>query len=155
MELGVPKGKIEFWHHDIDGGHSTRRMDWRCTSNYIHAFAKAEQIPLRVSWRKNGFFGELYRIGASEPIEWQEPDTQEVMQCPLSKKYMECLELKKRSAADMEEQLEKRGYRMKFPMKSGDLSKRWCSAYLKIMVADTVLRNLSSLEELEGLGGDG
>lgn len=153
LELGVPKHKIEFWHHDIDGGHPVRRMDWRCTSNYIHAFSKAEQVPLRVSWRKNGFFGELYRIGASEPIEWQEPDTMEIMQCPLSKKYKDCLELKKKSAEDMEQQLEKLGYRMKFPMKSGDLSKRWCSAYLKIMVADTVLRNLCSLDSLEKLGG--
>ena len=42
---------------------------------------------------------------------------------------------------------------MKFPMKTGDLSKRWCSAYLKIMVADTVLRNLDSLNHLEKLGG--
>ena len=24
IELGVPKEKIEFWHHDIDGGHPTR-----------------------------------------------------------------------------------------------------------------------------------
>ena len=46
----------------------------------------------------------------------------------------------------MEKQLEQFGYRMKFPMKTGDLSRRWCSAYLKIMVADTVLRNLHSLE---------
>jgi hypothetical protein len=69
----------------LDGGHPARRMDWRCTSSYIHAFSEAEQVPLRVSWRKNGFFGELYRIGESEPIEWQEPDTQEIWQCPLSK----------------------------------------------------------------------
>ena len=38
-------------------------------------------------------------------------------------------------------------------MKGADLSKRWCSAYLKIMVADTVMTNLSRLEELEELGG--
>ena len=42
---------------------------------------------------------------------------------------------------------------MKFPMKTGDLSRRWCSAYLKIMVADTVMINLSRLGELEELGG--
>lgn len=36
----------------------------------------------------------------------------------------------------MENKLAEFGYRMKFPMKSGDLSRRWCSAYLKIMVAD-------------------
>lgn len=29
LELGVPKSKIEFWHHDIDGGHPSRTMDWR------------------------------------------------------------------------------------------------------------------------------
>ena len=33
MELGVPKAKIEFWHHDIDGGHPSRTMDWRCTAD--------------------------------------------------------------------------------------------------------------------------
>ncbi len=148
LELGVPKQKIEFWHHDIDGGNPTRRMDWRCTSHYIHAFSEAEHIPLRVSWRKNGFFGELYRIGASEPIEWQEPETCEIIQCALSKKYIECQKLKEKSPADIEKQLEQFGYRMKFPMKTGDLSRRWCSAYLKIMVADTVLRNLHNLEQL-------
>lgn len=78
-ELGVPKSKIELWHHDIDGGHPSRRMDWRCTHNYVKAFAEAEGVPLRASWRKDGFFGELYRIGASEPIEWMEPDTGEIV----------------------------------------------------------------------------
>lgn len=53
----------------------------------------------------------------------------------------------------MEEQLKQHGCRLKFPMKSGDLSRRWCSAYLKIMVADTVMSNLSRLGELEQLGG--
>lgn len=80
LELGVPKEKIEFWHHDIDGGHPSRRMDWRCTQNYVKALADAEGIKLRVSYRVNGFFGELYRIGASEPIEWIDPDTGEHLQ---------------------------------------------------------------------------
>lgn len=48
-------------------------MDWRCTRNYVRALAEAEGVSLRVSWRKNGFFGELYRLGASEPVEWEEP----------------------------------------------------------------------------------
>lgn len=74
LELGVPKERIEFWHHDIDGGHPSRRMDWKCTQNYVKALADAEGIKLRVSYRVNGFFGELYRIGASEPIEWIDPD---------------------------------------------------------------------------------
>ena len=153
LELGVPKDKIEFWHHDIDGGHPCRRMDWRCTHNYVKSFAAVENVPLRLSWRVNGFFGELYRVGASEPVEWMEPDTGEVMQCKLSANYLKCKKLKEQSADEMEELLKQYGYRMKFPAKTGDLSRRWCSAYLKIMVADTVMSNLSSLGKLEEIGG--
>ncbi len=152
-ELGVPKEKMEFWHHDIDGGHPSRRMDWRCTQDYVKAFAQAEGVPLRTSWRINGFFGELYRIGASEPVEWMEPETGEVRQCRLSPSYLKCQEIKEKAMEDMEEQLKQHGCRMKFPAKTGDLSRRWCSAYLKIMVADTVMSNLSRLDELEQLGG--
>lgn len=153
LELGVPKSKIELWHHDIDGGHPTRNMDWRCTQNYVRSFAEAEGVPLRVSYRINGFFGELYRIGASEPVEWVEPDTGEIMRCKLSSNYLKCLELKEKCTEDMEEKLKEYGCRMKFPAKSGDLSRRWCSAYLKIMVADSVISNLDRLEELAKLGG--
>ena len=115
LELGVPKGKMEFWHHDIDGGHPLRRMDWKCTQNYVRAFSEAEDIPLRLSWRVNGFFGELYRIGASEPVEWMEPETGEIVQCRLSPNYLKCRELKEQSADEMEELLRQYGYRMKFP----------------------------------------
>lgn len=142
LELGVPRGKIEFWHHDIDGGNPCRRMDWRCTHNYVRSFADAEGVPLRLSWRVNGFFGELYRVGASEPVEWMEPETGEVIRCKLSQNYIKCQEIKEKAADDMENELKKLGYRMKFPAKTGDLSRRWCSAYLKIMVADTVMSNL-------------
>lgn len=153
LELGVPKEKMEFWHHDIDGGHPIRRMDWRCTQNYVKAFSEAEGVPLRLSWRVNGFFGELYRIGASEPIEWLEPETGEIKQCKLSRNYIKCQELKEKATKQLEEELKKYGYRMKFPAKSGDLSRRWCSAYLKIAVADSVISNLDRLEELEKIGG--
>jgi len=156
-ELGVPKEKFEFWHHDIDGGHPTRRMDWKCTQNYMKAFAEAEGIPLRISYRIGGFFGELYRCGASEPVEWIEPDTGEVKRCKPSKKYLECEELKKQATEEAEELLKEHGHRMKFPAKSPDLSRRWCSAYLKIMVADSVIANLDSLsgsiKKLKEIGG--
>ncbi|MCR5837176.1 MAG: phosphoadenosine phosphosulfate reductase family protein [Lachnospiraceae bacterium] len=153
IELGVPKEKIELWHHDIDGGHPLRRMDWKCTSNYVKSFATAEGVPLRISYRVNGFFGELYRVGASEPIRWVDPDTEEIKECKLSYKQKECQELKKTCTEDLEDKLKDYGYRMKFPAKSGDLSTRWCSAYLKIAVADSVVSNLDSLGELESLGG--
>ena len=149
LELGVPKEKIELWHHDIDGGHPVRHMDWRCTQNYVKAFAEAEGVPLRVSYRINGFFGELYRLGASEPVEWIEPDSGKIRQCKRSNNYMKCQEIKENATEGMKEELKKFGYRMKFPAKTGDLSRRWCSAYLKIMVADSVISNLSRLGELE------
>ena len=57
LELGVPVEKIECWHHDIDGGHPTRRMDWRCTASYVRAFCDAFGVKLRVSYREDGFFG--------------------------------------------------------------------------------------------------
>jgi len=153
LELGVPKEKMEFWHHDIDGGHPERRMDWRCTQNYVKALADAEGVYLRPSWRVNGFFGELYRCGASEPIEWMEPDTGEIKQCRTSRKYRECQKIKDAATEEMEERLKEHGYRMKFPMKTGDLARRWCSAYLKIAVADSVISNLDKLGELKKLGG--
>lgn len=153
LEMGVPKEKIELWHHDIDGGHPSRRMDWRCTQNYVKSFADVEEVPLRVSYRVNGFFGELYRIGASEPVEWIDPETGEIMRCKLSPNYIKCQKLKEQATEDMEETLKKYGFRMKFPAKSGDLSRRWCSAYLKIAVADSVISNLDRLEQLGKLGG--
>lgn len=147
LELGVPKSKIELWHHDIDGGHPTRNMDWRCTQNYVRSFAEAEGVPLRVSYRINGFFGELYRIGASEPVEWVEPDTGEIMRCKLSSNYLKCLELKEKCTEDMEEKLKEYGCRMKFPAKSGDLSRRWCSGSLKASVQDSVTSCLERTKE--------
>lgn len=152
LEMGVPKERIELWHHDIDGGHPSRRMDWRCTQNYVRALADAEGIRLRVSYRVNGFFGELYRIGASEPVEWVEP-TGEIKQCRLSQNYLKCKALKEQATEKLEELLREYGYRMKFPAKSPDLSRRWCSAYLKVMVAGAVISNLDQLGELEKLGG--
>lgn len=49
LEWGVPKEKIELWHHDIDGGHPDRKMDWPVTQSYVEAFAKAENVKLRKS----------------------------------------------------------------------------------------------------------
>lgn len=146
-ELGVPKEKIEFWHHDIDGGNPKRRMDWRCTQNYMKALAAAEGIPLRLSWRVDGFFGELYRVGASKPIEWIEPDTGEILQCKPTKNQIECETIIESDIPDKEERLKQYGYRMKFPAKSGNLVSRWCSGYLKIDVAAAVTSNMEKTRE--------
>ncbi|XCH78293.1 MAG: phosphoadenosine phosphosulfate reductase family protein [Candidatus Dehalobacter alkaniphilus] len=149
LELGVPKEKIELWHHDIDGGNPDRRMDWPVTQAYNKAFAAAEDVKLRTSWRVNGFFGELYRIGASYPIEYEADGI--VKTCRLSKNQIRSEELREQILGGIAEddELKEYGYRMKFPAKSGDLARRWCSAYLKIDVADTVIRNLKELGTVE------
>lgn len=85
LERGVPGEKIELWHHDVDGGHPDRKMDWPVTQAYVRAVAEYLGLPLRTSWRVNGFWGEVYRIGASWPIRYMEPDTGAVRECRLSK----------------------------------------------------------------------
>ncbi len=148
LRFGVPKEKIELWHHDIDGHHPTRRMDWPVTQNYIRSFAEAEGVRLRVSWRRNGFWGEVYRLGASWQIEYE--DGSEIKSCRLSDRQIRSMELREKVLNEIERQeLVAMGSRMKFPAKTGDLARRWCSAYLKIDVVDTVIRDL---EELKNIG---
>ena len=152
LERGVPKGKMELWHHDIDGGHPTRKMDWPVTQNYVRAVAEYLGITLRVSWRVNGFWGEVYRIGASWPIRYIDPATGEVLECRQSEKQVRSAQLREKILDDLErEELEGMGHRMKFPAKSGDLATRWCSSILKITVADSVIRNMA-LEDLKAMG---
>lgn len=147
LELGVPKEKIQLWHHDVDGKNPLRQMDWPVTQPYVRAFAKINEVELRPSWRVGGFFGELYRVGASYPIEYE--DNGQIITCPLSPKQIESERLREEILAGLQvddEALKQYGYRMKFPAKSADLARRWCSAYLKIGVSDTVIRNLDELK---------
>lgn len=152
LELGVPKEKIQLWHHDIDGGNPTRKMDWPVTQAYVRAVAEYLGITLLPSWRVNGFWGEVYRIGASWPIQYTDPETGEMLECRLSDKQVRSAELREKILTDLEQnELETMGFRLKFPAKSGNLAVRWCSSILKITVADMVIRNLD-LDELRGIG---
>ena len=158
LELGVPKERLELWHHNIDGGHPSRRMDWPVTANYVRSFAQAEGVRLRVSSRVNGYWGEVYRLGASYPIEYED-DSGQVSTCPLSEKQKKSARLREQILTEFEpdiaEQLKEFGCRMKFPAKAGDLSRRWCSANLKIDVAAAVLRNLESLGRVHKFSAKG
>ncbi len=65
-EAGIPKEKIEFWHHDIDGElreGENNFMDWPITKGYVLALGKALGIPVFFSWRDGGFKGEMLRNG--------------------------------------------------------------------------------------------
>ena len=142
LELGVPKDKIELWHHNVDGGHPTRRMDWPVTQAYICAFADAEGVKLKTSWRENGFFGELYRVGHSNPVRFD--DECEIKSGPMTQPCFDSVQVQALLPKE-KEALNAFNTRLKFPAKCGDLNRRWCSAYLKISVADTVIRNMESV----------
>jgi 3'-phosphoadenosine 5'-phosphosulfate sulfotransferase (PAPS reductase)/FAD synthetase len=94
-----------------------------------------------------GFFGELYRLGASLPIEYE--DGSGIKTCRLSPAQIKSEELRVQfqRGLDVDGELAKLGHRMKFPAKSGDLARRWCSAYLKIIVADTVIRDMFPMQD--------
>lgn len=159
LELGVPKNKLELWHHNIDGG-SDRRMDWPVTQNYCQAIADYLGIKLRVSYREGGFWREVYRKGASGGVFFE--DNGEIKHTPMSEKQLQSEALRLLLADpdlsdDERERYEKQlvsiGYRYKFPAKGAATSGRWCSAYLKIMVAESILRNLELLSDYQIFGG--
>ncbi len=118
FELGVPKEKIEIWHHIIDGREGSTLMDWPCTSDYCRAVAEAFDIPVYFSWKIGGFESELLRENSlTAPTTFETPDglvTSGGIRGSLST-------------------------RRKFPQVSADLSVRWCSAYLKIDVCSKAI----------------
>lgn len=169
LELGVPKSKIELWHHDIDGGNPDYEMDWKVTKQYCLAISERFEIPIRFSWRQNGFFGELFREGASQPIAYENitprkqntlfetENNTETIKIISSDSYSHTLVLKKElelaektndmhKLMKLKNELHLLGKRLKFPAKTGSLQTRWCSSYLKICVADSII---SDIEEIK------
>lgn len=149
LDLGVPKEKIILVHHCIDGkGHNNiLNMDWSCTKNYCDKFAKHFGVDIKYSWREEGFAGEIFRIGASHPVTFEELDNDNITTrtTPYWDKCEALRKLKDGDITDIEKeevdiQLKKYGYKMKFPAKSPDLRIRWCSAILKIEVCERLLR---------------
>lgn len=119
LEQGVPVSKIELHHHLVDGRESSL-MDWPVTESYCKAFAAAFGVKLTFSWKEGGFEREMLRDNApTAPIRFFAQDgTEKVIGGvgPL-------------------------GTRRRYPQVSADLSVRWCSAYLKIDVGASYLRN--------------
>lgn len=117
--LGVPREKIELWHHDIDGREGSSLMDWPCTRDYCRAIAEAFGVKLYYSWKMGGFEGEMDRLErATAPIAFE---TDQGVRYTGGKGPL--------------------GTRGVFPQVSPDLSVRWCSAYLKIDVGAAAIRN--------------
>ena len=120
LEMGVPKERIELWHHEIDGREGSRLMDWPSTPSYCRAVGKALGIPVYFSWKVGGFEREMLRLNsATAPTRYETPDGI-------------------REAGGKSGKL---GTRRQFPQTSADLSVRWCSAYLKVDVGALAVRN--------------
>jgi 3'-phosphoadenosine 5'-phosphosulfate sulfotransferase (PAPS reductase)/FAD synthetase len=120
LDSGVDPSRIELWHHEVDGREGSRMMDWPVTPAYCRAVAAAFGLKLRFSWKVGGFEREMLRDGVpTGPSKFEMPDGT-VMEVG--------------GKGDP-------GTRLKFPQVSADLTVRWCSAYLKIDVADKILTN--------------
>lgn len=119
LEQGIPASKIELHHHLVDGRESSL-MDWPVTEDYCQKFADAFGVRLSFSWKEGGFEREMLRNNsATAPIRFFTQDGEE------------------RSIGGAGPL----GTRRRYPQVSADLSVRWCSAYLKIDVGASYLRN--------------
>lgn len=119
LDLGVPREKIELWHHMIDPA-DRPFMDWPATPPYCLAVARALGIPILFSGKVGGFEREMLREQSpTAPVWFETPDGTTMTVGGTGPE----------------------GTRLKFPQVSPNLAVRWCSAYLKIDVAARVLTN--------------
>lgn len=118
IELGF-HDRIELHHHDVDGG-ARNFMDWPVTPSYCRRVAEALRLPIYFSHKIGGFLGEMSRDDApTAPTVFELPDGTWKQSGGKGSK----------------------GTRGMFPQLSPDLTVRWCSAYLKIDVMATAIRN--------------
>lgn len=121
LENGVPPSKIMLIHHEVDGREGSSLMDWPSTPAYCEAFARWFGFEMISSWRRGGFEAEMNR---------QQQPTQGVS----FERGNALTHLQGAKNAPL-------GTRLAYPQVAADLSVRWCSAALKIDVADRVLCN--------------
>ncbi|MCI1374108.1 MAG: phosphoadenosine phosphosulfate reductase family protein [Acetobacter sp.] len=117
LEAGAPVERIKLWHHKVDGA-GLPFMDWPSTEPYVAALAQDFSLPIYRSWREGGFEREMLRD--------REPTAAVVFETPDGVM---------RAGGQGPE-----GTRLRFPQVSSSLSVRWCSASLKVDVADRALR---------------
>lgn len=120
LDAGVNREQIELHHHIVDGREGSSLMDWPVTTDYCRAFARAFNLPVYFSWREGGFEREMLRDQSrTAPICFETPEG--VMKVGGVRGSL--------------------GTRRKFPQVTADLSRRWCSAYLKIDVGAALIVN--------------
>ena len=126
IEAGVPLDRVELWHQCVDGrtvpglSRENPMMDYACTVSYVESVARAFDIPLYFQWKDGGFEEEMLRENSA-----------------TSRTFFETSEGLRWAGGESGNL----NTRHKFPMQSNDLSRRWCSSYLKIQPAEASLRN--------------
>ncbi len=127
LDSGVSKDRIELWHHLIDGKEETF-MDWEVTEDYCRKFAEAFGVKIYFSWKEGGFKREMLRDNQlTAATSFETPEGIKTTGGILGKKST----------------------RLKFPQVSPNLQVRWCSAYLKIDVCATAIRNQERFKGLK------
>ena len=138
LDLGVPKEKIELWHHLVDGREGSVLMDWPVTEDYVRKFGDAFGVKTFFSWKQGGFEGEMLREN--------DPTARTSFEVCKDDNMVECgLEVLSSGGSGP------KGTRMKFPQVSANLSVRWCSAYLKIDIAASAIRNQERFDNTKTL----
>ena len=112
LDMNINPAKIELHHHLVDGREGSDLFDWPCTEDYCRKFAQAFGLRLYFSWLEGGLEREMCRANqAKAPTHFETPEGVQAIGGQGQP-----------------------GTRRKFPAKTADLSRRWCSAYAKIDV---------------------
>jgi 3'-phosphoadenosine 5'-phosphosulfate sulfotransferase (PAPS reductase)/FAD synthetase len=125
LDRGIPKDKIELWHHIVDGREGSDLMDWPVTEDYCKKFAEAFGLKIFFSWKTGGFEKEMLRENTkTAPNKFEFKNDDNIIECGLTGGVRG-----------------KENTRRMFPQVSANLSTRWCSAYLKIDVCTAAINN--------------
>jgi 3'-phosphoadenosine 5'-phosphosulfate sulfotransferase (PAPS reductase)/FAD synthetase len=124
LECGIPKDKIELWHHLVDGREGSTMMDWPITEDYVQKFGDSLGLKVYFSWKQGGFEREMLRENSrTAPTTFEMPEDDNIIECSVGGIRG------------------KNSTRRKFPQVTASLSQRWCSAYLKIDVCTAAINN--------------
>ena len=130
LDQGISKDRIELWHQDIDGRENVF-FDWEVTPDYCRKFAEAFGVQIYFQWKEGGFKREMLRENS--------------LTAPI------CFELPNNTIQKVGGTRGNPSTRLKFPQSSPDLKVRWCSAYLKIDVCSSAIRNQERFNNIRTL----
>jgi len=128
VDEGVdPRKKMELWHHNVDGSEDQPVIwDWPCTESYCRAFAEHLGVPFLLQYRKGGIHREMWRTDqCSEAVHFQTWEDGQLVWRRQKRDEERC----------------SRNTRRRFPQVTANLATRWCTAYVKIMVAESAITN--------------